>query len=168
MVSWAEKMGVDMIDFSPVRPQWNWTKEEKNSFEITSLSSQKELDQVIDKLVKIKKSSSIIETSIEKLKSIPALFKGKIISTGVAPCRVGMRDYHILSNGEVEVCWFYPSIGNVLNQSAHDIWTGETAKKIRKTTIECSLFGTQKCASSCLDHRTPLQEIKRAMLIMQK
>jgi radical SAM protein with 4Fe4S-binding SPASM domain len=79
-----------------------------------------------------------------------------------------MRDYHILPNGELEVCWRYPTIGNVLNQSAHDIWNSALAKDIRKKTIECPFFRTQKCASSCLDHRTPLREIKRAMLIIRR
>ena len=74
----------------------------------------------------------------------------------------------VIIYGEVEVFWNYPSIGNVLNQSAGEIWNSEKAKNIRKNTVECDLYGTRNCASSCLDHRTPLQEIKRAMLIIRQ
>lgn len=168
MVLWAEKLGVDMIDFSPVREKWNWTEEEKNAIEINTTSEYKELGKIIDMLIKMKQKNKIIETSKEKLLSIPILFKGNLGSSGVAPCRVGLRDYHILPDGEVEVCWSHPTIGNVTNQLASDIWNSELAKDIRKKTVECSFFGTPKCASSCLDHRTPLQEIKRAMLIIRQ
>ncbi|MCF6202595.1 MAG: SPASM domain-containing protein [Methylococcaceae bacterium] len=116
----------------------------------------------------MKREKSIIETSAEKLLSISTLFKGKISSSSLAPCRVGMRDYHIFPDGDVFVCTTYPPIGNVLNQSAYDIWNGMLAKGIRKKTIECVDFGTQRCASSCFDHRTPTQEIKRAMLIIRQ
>lgn len=166
MVVWAEKIGVDMIDFSPVRPRWNWTEKEKNAIEISTDLDYKALDRVVSRLIKMKQSGAIIETPEEKLLSMSILFKGKTVFSGVAPCRVGLRDYHILADGDVEVCWTHPPIGNVIKQSAQEIWTGERAKEIRKNTVACSLFGTQKCASSCLDHRTPLQEIKRAMLIL--
>ncbi len=34
MVLWAKEMGVDMIDFSPVRPMWNWTEKEKKQLKL--------------------------------------------------------------------------------------------------------------------------------------
>ena len=116
----------------------------------------------------MRREGSIIETSEEKLFSMSVLFQGNMASSGVSPCRVGLRDYHILSDGEVEVCWNYPTIGNVVNQSAKEIWNGGLAQDIRKKNVECDFFGTQKCAGSCLDHRTPLQEIKRGMLILRQ
>ena len=49
------------------------------------------------------------------------------------PCRVGMRDFFIRTNGDVEVCFFYPSIGNIKEQSAREIWYGPKAQEIRRS-----------------------------------
>jgi hypothetical protein len=38
---------------------------------------------------------------------------------------------------QVEVCFFYPPIGNIKKQSARAIWYGPKAQEIRKQTIAC-------------------------------
>jgi glycine cleavage system protein P-like pyridoxal-binding family len=63
MVLWAEEMGVDMIDFSPVSPRWNWTEKEKNLIKITTTSEYRKLDKIVDTLIKMKRENNNIETS---------------------------------------------------------------------------------------------------------
>jgi Iron-sulfur cluster-binding domain len=66
------------------------------------------------------------------------------------PCRVGMRDFFIRTYGDIEVCFFYPPIGNIKEASAREIWYGAKAAEIRKQTVECDRL----CLYACLSQKT--------------
>ncbi len=160
LVTWALECGADTIDFSPVRPAPFWDDGIYSNLWITKPKIN-ELTQVVEDLIRMKNSGAPIETSIEKLSSFADHFLMKEVRHGTIPCRVGMRDFHINPNGEVEVCWEYPAIGNITKQSAKEIWESDKAREIRGVTVRCKKFGTTFCANSCLTHRTLNQEIKR-------
>ncbi len=161
MVKWASDIGADTIDFSPVRP---WSRESKEELPLTDESDLRELDEIARQLLSLKAAGAPIETSDRKLAAMADHFRGRKTFTGLSPCRVGMRDYIIRSNGDVEVCWFFPAIGNVKQSSAREIWLGERARKIRSETIACKRFGTSECANSCLTHLSLGQQMTRGML----
>jgi radical SAM protein with 4Fe4S-binding SPASM domain len=66
------------------------------------------------------------------------------------PCRVGMRNYFIRSDGRLKVCSFFKPIGNVRTQTAPEIWRSEEARTRRKETVACDKL----CLFICLAQRT--------------
>src|SRR5262249_10115424 len=79
------------------------------------------------------------------------------------PCRVGMRDFFIRTNGDIEVCFFYPPIGNIKEQSARDIWYGPKAREIRRKTVECDRL----CLYTCLSQKTLKDKVKMGLLLLK-
>jgi MoaA/NifB/PqqE/SkfB family radical SAM enzyme len=165
LVAWTSKHGADSIDFSPVRPEQFWTERHYRDLWLTN-SELEELDQVVQELIRLRNNGARIETAPEKLLAFVDHFRGRKTYTGVSPCRVGMRDYFISPMGEVQVCWEYPSIGNVTMQSAKEIWEGAKAREIRAQTVVCDKFASTVCANSCLTHRTFKQEAVRLVRIL--
>ncbi len=163
LVNWAKLVGATTVDFNPIR-----LRNTDSELWIRQESDLKLLQQVVETLVKMKQDGFPIETSNEKLRTYPAHFLEKQVYHGVSPCRVALRNYRILPNGNVRTCWFYPMLGNVKDDSARDIWYGKEAKQIRAQTVVCTKFGSVSCANSCLAHRSFMQEIKRALLFLKK
>jgi radical SAM protein with 4Fe4S-binding SPASM domain len=165
LVPWTSRQGADSVDFAPVRPEQFWTERHFQDLWLRS-SELEELDQVVRELVRLKDDGARIETAYEKLLALVDHFRGQKTYTGVSPCRVGMRDYYISPMGDVQVCWEYPSLGNVTTQSAKEIWEGAKAREIRAQTVVCDKFATTVCANSCLTHRTLKQEASRLLRIV--
>ncbi|MHB8815141.1 MAG: radical SAM protein [Steroidobacteraceae bacterium] len=166
LVAWAAEHGADSIDFSPVRPEPFWTREHYDGLWLSG-GEIGELEQIVLELLRLRAGGARIETSPEKLLALVGHFQGRKTYSGVSPCRVGMRDYHISPTGDVKVCWEYPSIGNISLQSAKEIWEGAKAREIRAQTVGCNKFGTIVCANSCLSHRTLKQEASRLIRILR-
>jgi len=166
LVKWTTKVGATTIDFAPIR----LSKEELKSSKlwIQKDSDLNDLQQTLKILTIMKEKGEPIETSHERLHSYLDHFLEKTISVGSFPCRVGLRHFYISSHGNVEMCWFYPPIGNIKNQSVYDIWYGDRAKQTRFQTIKCTKYGSIDCANSCLNFRTFSQEIKRVLLFLRK
>ncbi|WP_069470210.1 radical SAM/SPASM domain-containing protein [Candidatus Marithrix sp. Canyon 246] len=158
-------MGATTIDFSPVRPL---TSEVKENLWLSKSSDIEKLQEVVETLITMKKNGSPIETSEEKLRSFPDHFLGKAVNQGISPCHIGLREYYMNPNGDVNLCWLHPVIGNVKTQTAREIWYGELAKKNRIQTVKCQKFGSVDCANSCMTKRSFKQEIKRGLLFFNK
>ncbi|MBT9596175.1 MAG: radical SAM protein [Vitreoscilla sp.] len=164
LVEWAVSAGATSIDFSPVRP---WTPEVGQDLWLRP-QDERALEQAIESLVAAKRAGAPIETEESRLLAWPSHFRGEWVQPDVAPCRVGLRDFHILANGDVRMCWEYPPIGNIRRSSAREVWTGPVASAQRATMMQCANFGSPKCASSCLAHRTMGQDWKRVALLTRR
>lgn len=164
IVDWAKRVGASSVDFSPVRP---WTPEVESvlwprpcDFDLLSRS--------VEQLVAAKRQGAPIETEEHRMRSWADHFRRLGVKPGLAPCRVGLRDYCMLPNGDVRMCWDYPVIGSVLHDEAREIWLGKTAQEQRRAMLTCEKFGTAACATSCLDHRTLSQDIKRVRILSRR
>jgi hypothetical protein len=73
-----------------------------------------------------------------------------------------MRNYFIRTNGDVEVCWYFPPIGNVKTQKARDIWYSEIAKERRAETTAC----TRLCLYTCLSQKTIGDKVKMGLTLL--
>jgi radical SAM protein with 4Fe4S-binding SPASM domain len=160
LVRWAEGIGATTIDFSPVR---QWTPEVATQLWLRR-ADEDELRAVIATLIAMKRSGAPIETEETRISSWVAHFRGESVTPSLGPCRVGLRDYCILPNGDVRSCWFYPVLGNVKNSSAKEIWRNAATRELRARMTHCPSFGDAKCASSCLSHRTLAEDARRAIL----
>jgi MoaA/NifB/PqqE/SkfB family radical SAM enzyme len=165
LVEWTFAVGATTVDFGPVTP---WTAEVESELWISDPADLQALGEVVERLIAMKREGAPIETSEAKLRSFPDHFQRKPVSHGVSPCRVGLRDYHIRPNGDVSMCWFYPPIGNVKLNSARDIWYGAEATRLRAQMVACTKFKSVGCANSCLNHRTFVQEVQRALLMLRR
>ena len=164
LVQWTKEVGATTIDFAPVR---FFSDQVKTELWIKEQADLETLETVISTLISMKQSGAPIETSDAKIYSLADHFRENLVFHGVSPCRVGLRDYHINPNGEVFMCWFYPTIGNVKESSARDLWYGEKAAQIRAQNIACQKFGSTDCANSCLSHRTLSQKIELGSILFR-
>lgn len=165
MVSMVSELGADSIDFTPLRPMAN---ADNSIFEIKEEKTKNDLSASIKTLLKLQQTGSPIETSPSKLRSIMDHVEKKHVCHGHIQCRAGMRDFMIGPSGNVQSCWYYPKIGNVKQETIKNIWHSKKAKKFRKTALTCEKFGKVDCATSCLSHRTILQDIQRGLLHLKR
>src|SRR5258705_144037 len=114
-----------------LQPMDRWTPETYDELWIEE-EDLPELEQVIEQLVKLQTDGAPILTPPNILRLFPDNFRGKKAPKEVMPCRVGMRDFFIRTDGRVEVCVHFPPIGNIKEQSAREIWYGQKAQEIRQ------------------------------------
>lgn len=162
LVRWTQNIGATSIDFAPVRP---WVPEASGAMWINDLQL---LDRIIDELIDMKRNGAPIENTETQLLSYRPHFSKELITPAVTPCRVGLRDFHIMPNGNVRTCWFYPVVGNVRDNTAEEIWKSDTARLQRQQTTTCDKMGSVDCANSCLSHRTVSHDASRSMMLLKR
>jgi iron-sulfur cluster protein len=160
MVDWTVRMGATCIDLSPML---HWTPETREHLWIRGAELE-DLATTVEAVVAMKKDGAPIATSDLRLRGIAAHFRGEKVLPELRTCRVGLRDYYILPNGDVRFCWNYPPIGNVRNQTARELWLGPRGQAIRRQTVAC----TVGCALSCVAHRPLKDEIGRGLLLIKR
>lgn len=166
LVDWTQKVGATTIDFNVLKP---WTEEAKNELWIREEKDIIALKKSIDRLIIMKQEGAPIETSELKLESFVDSFLGKTLSYGVLPCRLSLRDYHIRANGDIRLCGLYEPLGNVRQNTAHEIWYGDRAKKLRSEMISCKLLGKSGCANICMGSHVPLKhQVKRGLMLLNR
>lgn len=157
MVDWIQSIGATAINFQPVEQGTKETAEELWIGE----ADMDGLIRVRDELLALKRKGAPILNSERLLGVWPAHFRNETAPPEVMPCRVGMRNYFIRSDGRVEVCWYFQPIGNVREASAREIWLGEEAKRRRAETIGCEKL----CLFTCLSQRTLMDKAKMALTL---
>ena len=147
MVEWVKGLGATAVNFQPVD---RWTKETYDELWIGE-DDMPDLIKVRDKLVAMKKAGAPILNSELILGVWPEHFREEKAPPETMPCRVGMRNYFIRPDGNVEVCWFYPPIGNVRKQSAKKSgtakWRGNGGRKRSPAT-------SSACSPACRRRRS--------------
>lgn len=158
MVEWVQRIGADTVDFEPMR---EWTTESIRDMWIGP-NQINDLDRVIQELIAQKRAGAPIETSERRLTGMPNHFGGGNVEPEVTPCRVGLRRFAIAPNGDVTTCWFYDPIGNMVQQSARDIWTGAVGRRRRQETVACK----KACAYSCMAQKPLKNLFERGQLLL--
>ena len=159
LVDWAIAKGVSCVQLQPMD---RWTPETYDELWIED-AELPEFEQVVEQLIEMQRRGAPILTPPNILRLFPDNFRGKKAPEEVLPCRVGMRDFFIRTDGQVEVCVHYPPIGNIREQSARDIWYGPKAKEIRKKTVECDRL----CLITCLSQKTLLDRVNMGMKLLK-
>jgi MoaA/NifB/PqqE/SkfB family radical SAM enzyme len=159
LVRWAQGIGVTAINFQPVD---RWTQETYDELWIER-GQHAELEKVVAELIAMKRDGAPILNTELVMDLWTSHFREEKAPAEALPCRVGMRNYFIRPNGDVELCWFYPPIGNVKQQPARDIWRGQLARERRKETVEC----TKLCLFTCLSQKTLWDKAKMALTLIK-
>ncbi len=159
MVSWIQEIGGTVINFQPVD---RWTQETYNELWIDDAKDLEDLGKVRDELLAMKRAGAPILNSEQILLAWEQHFREEKASIDYLPCRVGLRNYFIRPNGDVELCWFYKTVGNVKQNTAREIWYGDEAKQRRKETVECDSL----CLFTCLSHKTLGDKLKMGLTLI--
>jgi MoaA/NifB/PqqE/SkfB family radical SAM enzyme len=160
IVTWAIKIGATAVNFQPLG---RWTQETYDELWIEE-KNLPELDGILDQLISMKRSGAPIMNSEEILRLVTASFREEKASPEHMPCRIGLQEFYIRPDGEVHLCFHFPSIGNTGKESAKDIWQGLRAQEIRKATIECDKL----CLLTCLSHKSLLNKFNQALTIIHR
>src|SRR5262249_45812439 len=126
MVEWCKEVGATAVNFQPMD---RWTQETYDELWIEA-DEHDELQKVADRMLEMKRRGEPILNSELLISMLVPHFREETAPPEVMPCRVGMRDFFIRTNGDVEVCFFFPAIGNIKEQTARDIWYGPKAQEI--------------------------------------
>ena len=164
VVQWAASKEGVLVDFSPVRL---WADTAKAEHYPSTPAELQALEQVVARLIDMKRAGFPIETSEAKLQAINKHFAGEIETHAYQQCRVGLRTFDIYPDGEVQHCWKY-AIGNLRESTPEDIWHGSARKQTIADTLACDLAGGNVCGTACTSHRSPIQEVRRAFLYLRK
>ncbi len=159
LVEWAKTIGVSCVSLQPMD---RWTPETYDELWIEE-AELPEFSQVIERLIAMQREGAPILTPPSILRLFPDNFRGKKAPPEVMPCRVGMRDFFIRTNGQVEVCVHYPPIGNIREQSAREIWYGPKAQEIRKQTVACDRL----CLITCLSQKTLKDKVRMGVQLLK-
>ena len=155
LVEWVRDIGATAVNLQPVEQH---TDEAKDEFWI----APDEFDDLIavkDCLIAMKRAGAPILNTELLLNLWPNHFRREKAPREVMPCRVGMRNFFIGSDGRVEVCWNFPPIGNVRTQTAREIWYGKEGTLRRKETAACETL----CLFTCLSQKNLGDKIAMGM-----
>ncbi len=145
-----------------LQPMDRWTPETYDELWIEA-DEHGELQKVVDTLIAMKRQGEPIINSELLLSLLVPHFREESAPPEVMPCRVGLRDFFIRTNGDIEVCFFYPSIGNIKENSAREIWYGPKAQEIRRQTVECDRL----CLFTCLSQKTLKDKFKMGLTLLK-
>jgi MoaA/NifB/PqqE/SkfB family radical SAM enzyme len=159
MVDWIQEIGASAINFQPVD---RWTPETYNELWISDPKDAADLMDVRDTLLAMKRAGAPILNSELTLQAWDKHFREEKASKEYMPCRVGLRNYFIRPDGEVDLCWYYKSIGNVKDSNAREIWYGEEAKQRRKETVACDSL----CLFTCLSQKSLGDKVKMGLTLI--
>jgi len=155
LVDWSGQYSKVHVYFQPID---HWTQETTEELWI----GQNEMDslrRIIDQLNEMKHAGKAIMNTESSMTLWPAHFLDQKAPPETLPCRVGLHNFFILANGNIEVCWKFPPIGNAKTQDVKEIWYGPRAQEVRKQTTRCK----QLCLFTCLSHKTLRDKIKLAL-----
>jgi MoaA/NifB/PqqE/SkfB family radical SAM enzyme len=159
MVAWCKQIGASLVNFQPMD---RWTPETYDELWIEE-DEHDELQKVVDRMLELKRQGEPILNSELVISLLVPHFREESAPPEVMPCRVGLRDFFIRTNGDVEVCFFYPSIGNIKEQSAREIWYGPKAQQIRKETVACEKL----CLYTCLSQKTIGDKVRMGLNLLK-
>jgi radical SAM protein with 4Fe4S-binding SPASM domain len=155
---WVQEIGASAVNFQPLN---RWSPETINELWIEE-DRLDELQAVANDLIEQKRNGAPIMNTELLLSLWGAHFREEKAPTDVGTCRIGLRNYFIRTNGNVENCWFYPPIGNVKKQGAREIWESHEARQRRHETTSCDKL----CLSTCLSQKTILDKVKMGMTLL--
>jgi MoaA/NifB/PqqE/SkfB family radical SAM enzyme len=158
MVQWVKEIGATSLNFQPMD---RWTPETYDELWIDE-AEHGELQEVAQTMIDLKRKGEPIMNSELVISLLVPHFREQSAPPETMPCRVGMRDFFIRTNGDVEVCFFYPPIGNIKENSARDIWYGPRAEEIRRQTVECDKL----CLYTCLSQKTLTDKVRMGVTLL--
>lgn len=138
MAKWADIKEINGILFQPLNA--NFAAEYKHDWYNTNelwIDNYNDVCRVLDELIEMKRRGTRIINSIKQLEDMKAYFKNPNAPTEKRKCKVGMQNFCITPNGDVQLCYQMNAIGNVVRDTPINVWNSEKAKQLRKIIKFC-------------------------------
>ncbi len=160
LVDWVRDVGASCLSLQPLERATPETYDELWIEE----HELPDLEAVMDKLASMAEAGAPVLTPPHLLRLIPDHFRGKTAPESSLPCRVGTRNFMIGAAGDVKLCGLpdHGSIGNLRQQSARAIWTGEKAQEVRSATYACQRL----CLLTCLSQKTLGDKVRMGVKLL--
>ena len=160
IVDFAINAGASAVNFQPLG---RWTTETWEELWIEE-KDWPELDRIMERLIMMKRKGAAIMNSEEVLGLMTGNFREEKASPEHLPCRIGLHEFYIRPNGEVKLCFHFPSVGNTTKQAAREIWLGPEARKIRDATLKCDKL----CLLTCLSNKSLMHKANQAVTMLAR
>ncbi len=82
---------------------------------------------------------AIVEPMLQHAKALTARAERQVV-----PCRAGILNAVVYSNGDVSLCETHPPIGNLRERSFRDIWHSEDARRLRRSIAAKECYCTNE------------------------
>jgi MoaA/NifB/PqqE/SkfB family radical SAM enzyme len=160
MLKWTQEIGATCMSPQPMN---RWTPETYNELWIEE-AELPEFEQVIEQLVAMKHAGAPILTPEAILRLMPDHFREKQAPREVMPCRVGLRNMTIRTNGDVESCFVgFPILGSLKTQSAEELWYSPEGRAVRRDTVACEKL----CLITCLSQKKLTDKVKMGLQLVR-
>lgn len=140
LVKWAKDrqvshsfMAITRPNMVPIDPEW-YKKDEFNFLWPKDISK---VLNILEELIKLKKSGYRIDNPIGQLEKFKLYFSDPERFVRDTPCSLGDGIIHINPKGDVYLCCEMESIGNVKEGDIGKIWTSQKAESIREKIRRC-------------------------------
>lgn len=139
LIQLARKEKLDGINFQAIMPNFSSHFQErwfqKNPFWIKDTTI---LKKVLTDIKQIKrKNPTFILNTFEDIDHMYTYFSQPLQYQKSNKCLVGLANMMISTNGDVQLCYEMPKIGNIFRQNPAEIWTSDLAEKRRQQISQC-------------------------------
>ncbi len=164
LVDWAIENKLDNIWIAPINGNFDSSFNE-DWYEDNELwigpEDMSRLDDLIQRLKKIKKSNKIIINTINQMQAMKTYFSLKKFP--FKKCLAGNSMIGIRVNGDMVLCPFMGPVGNLLSDDPKKIWMGDRAEIIRQEISDCK----KTCGIAfCFYDKTFIEKVARFKAII--
>lgn len=114
---------------------WEWFK--KDECRELWPSDYLKTEDVLNKLIELKKSCYKIENPVGQLQSFKAYFKNPDHFIKSNRCNVSEQAINVNAIGDIYICFFMEKLGNIKTDNIAELWHSDKAKEIRKQMNSC-------------------------------
>jgi MoaA/NifB/PqqE/SkfB family radical SAM enzyme len=134
----AQKMKIDNVNFQTLLPNLGTNWHQSNLSKIPLWPHPIKVNKNVDKLIKLKKQyPNLINNSLSDLENIKKYYQNPGYLNKII-CAAGINNFIVNNQGEVRLCFEFPSIGNIYTDSAPKIWYGKPAANQRQHILKCN------------------------------
>lgn len=150
-----KSIGFDFINYQAVVPDNDYKKFQPSTYNVDywlNMKQSKELEKIVDRLIKIKEAEGRIRNTKQYLRLMPDYFKLKE-KFNPGRCMAGYKIINIGPYGDINICGLGPNL-NVRNARLKELWKHKKYKeariRIKKCRVPCLMLCYEKLDFSTL------------------
>jgi MoaA/NifB/PqqE/SkfB family radical SAM enzyme len=101
------------------------------------IQDKEKVRQFFARAREMKRQGYLVYNRSEQLANMERYYLEEFSEIKKIPCYAGQQNFIISHNGDVFLCFKGPSVGNILQQTAVEIWGGASARETRKLMKTC-------------------------------
>jgi MoaA/NifB/PqqE/SkfB family radical SAM enzyme len=161
LVEWVGRIGATAVHFQPLDRRTVETYDEL----WIERSQLEEFVRIVERLIEMKQAGAPILNSVRVLRLQPLHFREEQVEERKRPrCRIALRTFLIMANGDVLLCYGYPPAGNLTRQSVSEIWRGTAARALRRIITDDNPFRL----NTSLSEKTIREKIEMGLILRQR